>query len=128
MGFGQGGSLASVGTGPVEVHSNQFVDNIAGVGSSVFIVSAASVSISNTTFNSEIKSVKQVQFYGAVQEMDCQTPGACDAGHRCIFSADSRFCEPCSQNEWGDGVNCISCPPGTQPSADHSECMPCSMG
>ena len=51
--YGNGGAISAVGSGPVEVVSSTFVDNRAGQGQTMSIVSAYEITVTNTTFVGE---------------------------------------------------------------------------
>ena len=118
IGFGKGGAVAAVGTGEIQLRDSVFGESEAGVGSSLFVISATSVEISNTTFSSTAAgdNTHHIKTFGDVTMLDCNSL-ACDPGERCLFRDKSRFCVACGQNERGDGQACTGCPPGTEPSA-----------
>ena len=50
----------------------------------------------------------------------------CEMGSSCDFINSSLACTPCAaQLVSYDGIRCVACPPGTQPSASRASCEPC---
>eukprot|EP01045_Picozoa_sp_COSAG04_P006006 COSAG04_NODE_288_length_17855_cov_32.496621_5_plen_996_part_00 len=118
IGFGAGVAVMNYNT--ILVSDSVFQDNSAGTGPDIHAVSTLVLDILNTTFTEHDAAV---DFVGVDANTCLQQP--CSSGQRCIYRSHSRFCEPCRDNERGDGLVCLPCEAGTEPSANQSICLTC---
>jgi hypothetical protein len=53
----------------------------------------------------------------------------CPVGHACAAHSASLWCSKCSQTQVSpDGIACVACPAGLEPSADSAQCVQCPPG
>ena len=104
--YGSGGAISAVGSGSIHVRDSNFVDNVAGEGSSIQIVSIPTLETTNVSFT----DAQPFVVYGGSVVHDCVSL-PCQAGSACTYRQWSRFCISCGVNEIGDGTTCTSCQP-----------------
>lgn len=99
--------------------NSSFVDNRAGVGSSLNVVGAQQLTIKE----SEVAAGSLESTTG----VDLCRPGICAIGLQCTQKDDKEgvFCVPCSQTTYGNGNTCETCPAGAEPTAAQDGCTVC---
>eukprot|EP01045_Picozoa_sp_COSAG04_P035901 COSAG04_NODE_8496_length_966_cov_1.136101_1_plen_322_part_11 len=117
---GQAGAVEISGPVAVSISDSDFRANEAPKASALSITAAGSVQITNTTIVAPDDDPSSVVERTAATIASC-AENPCDAGSKCRFRDFSTFCEPCAENEVSvDGVECTTCPPGTQPDDPHT--------
>eukprot|EP01046_Picozoa_sp_COSAG06_P017088 COSAG06_NODE_1150_length_10499_cov_45.337115_1_plen_1808_part_00 len=121
---GNGGAIDARGQLHIVISDSEFRNNDAPNGASMAIASAASVDIVGTTID-EISHefIDAVSLKSTSINRCAESP--CEVGSRCSFRGSSRWCEPCRDNEVGDGLICQACGAGTEPNHNQSICALC---
>jgi hypothetical protein len=122
VGFGNGGAISVAGASSVAIRSCTFSENAAGYGTTLYGISVNSVDLVETT----VDTIQPLLLFGATLETCNSRP--CLEGQQCSTAQSSRMCSACRVNEIGDGRQCQTCPAGTEPNPDQTECIDCSAG
>ena len=119
-----GGGISTSGPMFVSIRDTVFRTNEAAKGASLSVRAATSLRITNTTIDEPVNGNASAVHTIAASVQTCdQNP--CGVGSRCSFRDFSTFCEPCRENEIGDGRRCITCQAGTEPNGNQSTCVAC---
>eukprot|EP01045_Picozoa_sp_COSAG04_P026796 COSAG04_NODE_3793_length_2526_cov_1.479604_1_plen_150_part_10 len=124
----RGGAVLTSGPTTTTIRDTTFQTNTAPKGASLAVTAASGLRISNTTIDEPTDESSSAVWTVASTVATC-AENPCEAGRKCTFKSFSTFCDACGENEIGmDGVECTTCPSGTQPEDSHSRCLPCEPG
>ena len=131
---GSGAAVQAISTHDGIISDCVFEDNLADTGSGIYAVNLRSLDITNSSFSKAHRETETghqssehpddtgllVEFSSVTFET-CQS-APCSPGHECLWddSTKSKLCSMCAIGSFGDGITCIDCPAGSQPSQNQT--------